>query len=98
MSSSLPLFPPSASTVASDVDALYIFILAVSAFFAVGVSVAVAGSRSITRKHRPKSADIHGCSARADMESFSSCSRGHVVWGGSLLHSLEPPAARWKYK
>ncbi len=37
----IPLFPEQASTFARDIDALYLFILAVSAFFALAVSVAV---------------------------------------------------------
>ena len=37
----IPLFPEQASTFAADVDALYIFIIAVSAFFTVAVSAAV---------------------------------------------------------
>lgn len=37
----IPLFPEQASTFAKDVDALYLFIVAVSAFFALAVSVAV---------------------------------------------------------
>jgi len=37
----IPIFPEQASVFAKDVDALYFFILAVCAFFAIGVSVAV---------------------------------------------------------
>ena len=37
----IPLFPEAASSFASEVDALYLFIVAVSAFFAVAVSIAV---------------------------------------------------------
>jgi len=37
----IPLFPEQASTFARDVDALYFFIIAVSGFFALGVTVAV---------------------------------------------------------
>ena len=37
----IPLFPEQASTFAAEVDALYIFIIAVSAFFTIAVSVAV---------------------------------------------------------
>jgi cytochrome c oxidase subunit II len=36
----IPLFPEQASTFAKDVDALYLFIVATSAFFALGVSIA----------------------------------------------------------
>ena len=37
----IPLFPEQASTFAKDVDALYLFIVSVSAFFALAVTVAV---------------------------------------------------------
>jgi cytochrome c oxidase subunit 2 len=37
----IPIFPEQASTFAKDVDALYFFIIATSAFFAIGVAVAV---------------------------------------------------------
>jgi cytochrome c oxidase subunit 2 len=39
--SGLPLFPAQASTLAPRVDNLYFFIIAVTAFFAIGVSIAV---------------------------------------------------------
>ena len=38
MPTSLPLFPPSASSVAMEMDILYLFITAVSAFFVVLVA------------------------------------------------------------
>src|SRR4029078_364213 len=37
----IPIFPEQVSTFAKDVDALYFFILATCAFFAIGVSAAV---------------------------------------------------------
>lgn len=37
----IPLFPEQASTFAKDIDALYLFIIAVCAVFALGVSIAV---------------------------------------------------------
>jgi cytochrome c oxidase subunit II len=37
----IPIFPEQASSFAKDVDALYFFILATCAFFAIGVSIAV---------------------------------------------------------
>src|SRR5262245_8753742 len=37
----LPLFPPSASTLSDRVDALYFFLLALTAFFSAGIFVAV---------------------------------------------------------
>ena len=41
MLSGIPLFPEQASTLAADVDNLYFFILAVTAFFAIVVAVVV---------------------------------------------------------
>ena len=37
----IPLFPEAASSFASEVDALYLFIVAVSAFFTLAISAAV---------------------------------------------------------
>ncbi len=41
MFSGIPLFPEQASTVAADVDALYLFIVAVTAFFGILVTIVV---------------------------------------------------------
>jgi len=62
MSSTFPLFPEQASTLARDVDLLYGFMVAVSLFFAVLIAVLVIG---FAIKYRRKSedevgADIHG--------------------------------------
>jgi cytochrome c oxidase subunit 2 len=62
MFSGVPLFPPQASTIAPDVDNLYFFIVAVTAFFAVLVSVLV---MYFAIKYRDDTglkvgADIHG--------------------------------------
>ncbi|MEZ5288633.1 MAG: cytochrome c oxidase subunit II [Vicinamibacterales bacterium] len=46
----IPLFPEQASTFAKDVDGLYIFIVAVSAFFALAVTVAVIAFGIIYRR------------------------------------------------
>jgi cytochrome c oxidase subunit 2 len=62
MISGVPLFPPQASTIAPEVDNLYFFIVAVTAFFAVLVSVLV---MYFAIKYRDDTglkvgADIHG--------------------------------------
>ena len=62
MSSTLPLFPEQASTIASQVDLLYWFLVAVSLFFAVLIAAIVLG---FAVKYRRRSddevgADIHG--------------------------------------
>ncbi len=46
----IPLFPPQASTFAQNVDGLYFFIIAVSAFFALAVTVAVIAFGIIFRR------------------------------------------------
>lgn len=46
----IPLFPEQASTFAANVDALYIFIVAVSAFFALAVTVAVVAFGIVYRR------------------------------------------------
>ena len=97
MSSTLPLFPPSASTVASDVDYLYFFILAVSVFFAVGVSVAVVGFAIKYRRKHPAEigADIHGSLTLELIWTFIPFVLAMVmfVWGAQVFFTLSKPPA-----
>ncbi len=97
MSSTLPLFPPSASTVASDVDYLYFFILAVSVFFAVGVSVAVVGFAIKYRRKYPAEigADIHGSLTLELIWTFIPFVLAMVmfVWGAQVFFTLSKPPA-----
>lgn len=60
--SSFPLFPQAASSIATQVDLLYFFILAVCSFFAVLVSVAVVAFAVKFRRRHPDEVghDIHG--------------------------------------
>jgi len=62
MSLPFPLFPPTASTVASEMDALYFFIVAVCTFFAVLVTMLVVFfTLRYKRRHADEvGADIHG--------------------------------------
>jgi cytochrome c oxidase subunit 2 len=97
MSSGLPFFPPSASTVASDVDALYFFILAVSAFFAVAVSIAVVAFAVKYRRNKPDDigADIHGS---LTLELIWTgvpflLSMVMFVWGAQVFFTLAKPPA-----
>jgi cytochrome c oxidase subunit 2 len=62
MQSSFPLFPQAASSIASEVDLLYFFILAVCSFFAVLVSVlVVVFAIKFRRRHVDEVGhDIHG--------------------------------------
>lgn len=97
MSSNLPFFPPSASTVASDVDALYFFILGVSAFFAVVVSVLVVGFAIKYRRNKPTDigADIHGS---LTLELIWTgipflLAMAMFVWGAQVFFTLAKPPA-----
>ena len=62
MSLPFPLFPPSASTVATEMDALYFFIVAVCTFFAVLVTALVVFFTLRFKRRAPDEvgADIHG--------------------------------------
>lgn len=97
MSSTLPFFPPSASTVASDVDALYFFILAVSVFFAVLVSVLVVGFAIKYRRKNPSDigADIHGSLTLELIWTFIPFVLAMVmfVWGAQVFFTLAKPPA-----
>jgi cytochrome c oxidase subunit 2 len=97
MSSSLPLFPPSASTVAQDVDLLFAFILGVSAFFAVLVTVLIL---VFTFKYRAKTpsahgADIHGSLTLELIWTGIPFLLAMVMfgWGAQLFFHLSRPPA-----
>jgi len=62
MSLPFPLFPPNASSVATEMDLLYFFIVAVCAFFAVLVTLLVVVFTIKFRRRSPEDvgADIHG--------------------------------------
>jgi len=62
MSTSFPLFPPSASSVATEMNLLYLFIAAISAFFVVLVAALVVFfTVKYRRRHAAEvGADIHG--------------------------------------
>jgi len=96
MSSTLPLFPPSASTVAGDVDALFFFILAVSAFFAVLVSVLILYfTFKFKGKHGEAGADIHGSLTLELIWTGIPFVLAMVmfVWGAQLFFTLAKPPA-----
>jgi len=65
MFSNLPLFPPQASTMAVRVDALYFYLIAVSAFFTVLIAtlVVVFSLRYRRRSDDERPAAIHGSTA-----------------------------------
>jgi cytochrome c oxidase subunit 2 len=62
MKQPFPLFPPNASSVATEVDLLYLFIAAISAFFVVLVAaLVVVFTIKYRRRHEDEvGADIHG--------------------------------------
>jgi cytochrome c oxidase subunit 2 len=95
MQSSFPLFPEVASTIASEVDLLYFFILAVSAFFAVGVSAAgVYFAIKYPRRHPDEVGhDIHGSIALELVWSVIPFVLAMVMffWGADLFFRLSRP-------
>ena len=95
MSSSFPLFPPAASTSAAEMDLLYLFIVAVSAFFAVLVIVLVAAFTIKFRRRRPDDvgADIHGSLALELTWTFIPFVLSMVmfVWGAQVFFDLSRP-------
>jgi len=97
MSTPFSLFPPSASTVAVEMDMLYLFITAVCAFFTVLVAALVV---IFTLKYRRKNpddvgADIHGSLTLELAWTFIPFVLSMVMfgWGASLFFRLASPPA-----
>jgi cytochrome c oxidase subunit 2 len=92
-----PLFPPNASTVATEVDLLYFFIVAVCAFFAVLVTaLIIAFTIKFKRTHEDAvGADIHGSLALELGWTFIPFVLAMVMfgWGASLFFRLATPPA-----
>src|ERR1700758_1885956 len=64
MGFNLPLFPPQASSMAGHVDALYFFLVALTAFFTVLISGLILFFAIRYRKHRnPQATQVHGSTA-----------------------------------
>jgi cytochrome c oxidase subunit 2 len=97
MNTPFPLFPPSASTVATEMDLLYGFIIAVCTFFAVLVSALVVYFTIKYRRQRPEDvgADIHGSLALELTWTFIPFVLALVMfaWGASLFFRLATPPA-----
>jgi cytochrome c oxidase subunit 2 len=95
--SSFPLFPEAASSVARDVDFLYFFILAVSAFFAVLVSALVVYFAVKYRRRHPDEvgADIHGSIALELLWTVIPFVLAMVmfVWGADVYFRIARPPA-----
>ncbi len=97
MQSSFPLFPQAASSIASEVDLLYFFILAVASFFAVLVSVAVVFfAIKFRRRHADEIGhDIHGSIALELIWSIIPFVLAMVMffWGADLYFRIARPPA-----
>ncbi len=93
----IPLFPEAASSFASEVDALYLFIVAISAFFTVAVSVAVIffGIRYRRRHADEVGAHIEGSLPLELAWSIIPTLIAMVmfVWGAKLFYEMRRPPA-----
>ena len=92
-----PLFPPSASTLSGDVDAVYFFGLAISAIFSVGIFCAVL---FLAVRFRRRSPDEHGTPERAILWMEIAWSvipliimLGMFGWGAKVFFDLMRPPA-----
>lgn len=97
MSTSFPLFPPTASSVATEMNLLYLFIAAVSAFFTILVAALVV---FFTIKYRRRSAndvgaDIHGSLILELTWTIIPFILAMImfVWGADLFFRLSTPPA-----
>ena len=93
----IPLFPEQASTFAAEVDALYIFIIAVSAFFTVAVSAAVLFFAIKYRRRHPEQVGAH-IEGSLPLELVWSLiptiiSMVMFVWGAKLYYEMRRPPA-----
>ena len=97
MQSSFPLFPQAASSIASDVDLLYFFILAVCSFFAILVTALVVVFAVKFRRRHPDEVghDIHGSIALELLWSVIPFILAMVMffWGADLFFRIARPPA-----
>ena len=95
MSSSFPLFPPNASSVATEVDLLYLFIASVCAFFTVLVTALVVVFTIKYRRRHPDEVghDIHGSLALELTWTIIPLILSMVMfgWGADLFYRLAKP-------
>ena len=95
MSSSFPLFPPNASSVATEVDLLYLFITSVCAFFTVLVTALVVVFTIKYRRRHPDEVghDIHGSLALELTWTIIPLILSMVMfgWGADLFYRLAKP-------
>ena len=97
MQTSFPLFPPNASSVATEMDLLYLFIVAVSAFFAIVVTALVVVFAIKFKRRHPDDVgkDIHGSLALELTWTIIPfiLSMMMFIWGASLFYRLAKPPA-----
>src|SRR5262245_16838906 len=97
MTMPFPLFPPSASTIASEMDLLYLFITGVCAFFAVLVTaLIIVFTVKFRRTHKDAvGADIHGSLSLELTWTFIPFVLSMVMfgWGALLFFKLATPPA-----
>jgi cytochrome c oxidase subunit 2 len=95
MSSSLSLFPPGASSVSTEMDLLYAFLVAVSAFFTVLVVVMMGYFMVKYRRRHPDEvgADIHGSLVLELTWTIIPFVLSMIMfgWGASLFFRLSRP-------
>ncbi len=97
MQTSFPLFPPNASSVATEMDLLYLFIVAVCAFFAIVVTALVVVFTIKFRRRHPDDVgrDIHGSLALELTWTIIPFILSMIMfaWGASLFYRLSRPPA-----
>src|SRR6476659_5803406 len=97
MSTPFPLLPPSASSFATEVDLLYLFIAAVSALFTILVAALVVIFAVKFRRRHPDEVgdDIHGSLALELTWTVIPFVLAMVmfVWGADLFFRLSRPPA-----
>ena len=95
MSSSFPLFPPNASSVATEMDLLYLFIVSVCAFFTVLVTALVVVFAIKYRRRHPNEVghDIHGSLALELTWTIIPLVLAMMMfgWGADLFYRLAKP-------
>jgi cytochrome c oxidase subunit 2 len=96
MFDSFPLFPQQASTVASQVDALYYFLIVISVFFGLLIALAVIsfGIKFRRREGNERSTEIHGSLALELIWTLIPFGLAMVIfaWSANLyLHIIRPP-------
>jgi cytochrome c oxidase subunit 2 len=93
----IPLFPESASSFATEVDALYLFIVAISAFFTLGISVAIVifAFRYRRRHAHEVGAHIEGSLPLELAWSVipTIIAMAMFVWGAKLYYEMRRPPA-----